>query len=47
MDSDILFSHSCRICSVELENGVLVFGEEGKQMYLQAKIRKYLYITVW
>lgn len=46
MDSERLFAQSCRICSTELENGVFVFGEEGKKMYLQAKIRKYLYIKI-
>ncbi|KAF5297831.1 hypothetical protein FQR65_LT09902 [Abscondita terminalis] len=46
MDSERLFAQSCRICSTELENGVLVFGEEGKKLYLQAKIRKYLYIKI-
>ncbi|KAB0800149.1 hypothetical protein PPYR_08029 [Photinus pyralis] len=46
MDSERLFAQTCRICSAELENGVLVFGEEGKKLYLQAKIRKYLYIKI-
>ncbi|KAK5639383.1 hypothetical protein RI129_011875 [Pyrocoelia pectoralis] len=46
MDSERLFAQSCRICSTELENGVMVFGEEGKKLYLQSKIRKYLYIKV-
>ncbi|KAF5281652.1 hypothetical protein FQA39_LY17750 [Lamprigera yunnana] len=46
MDSERLFSQSCRICSAELENGVFIFGEEGKNLYLQAKIQKYLYIKI-
>ncbi|KRT79127.1 zinc-finger associated domain containing protein, partial [Oryctes borbonicus] len=36
----------CRICSSEYENGINVFEEEGRRLYLQAKIRKYLYITI-
>lgn len=40
------YSHICRICSEDQENGVFIFGDEGKDLYLQAKIRKYLCITV-
>lgn len=39
-------NQTCRICSEDQENGILIFGDEGKELYLQAKIRKYLYITV-
>lgn len=36
----------CRICSCEYANGINIFDDEGRRLYLQAKIRKYLYINV-
>lgn len=36
----------CRICSAEINSGVFVFGEEAKRNFLQAKIRRYLALTV-
>lgn len=38
--------HSCRICFENGENNISIFSEEAKRLHLQAKIRKYLYITV-
>lgn len=46
MDATELINKSCRICLNDITSGVLIFSEEGKRQYLQAKIRRYLYITV-
>ncbi|XP_022901151.1 zinc finger and BTB domain-containing protein 14-like [Onthophagus taurus] len=37
---------SCRICSIAYENAINVFSDLGKKSFLQAKIKKYLHITV-
>lgn len=36
----------CRICYLEFRNGVNLFGEEARRVFLQAKIRRYLSFTV-
>ncbi|XP_067010599.2 zinc finger protein 628 [Anabrus simplex] len=36
----------CRICTAEQTDGILIFSEDGKKLYLEAKMKKYLYITV-
>ncbi|XP_049776927.1 zinc finger and SCAN domain-containing protein 2-like [Schistocerca cancellata] len=36
----------CRICTNENTEGVPIFGEDGKKLYLEEKIKKYLTITV-
>ena len=36
----------CRICTNEDLDSILIFSEEGKKLFLEAKIKKYLYITV-
>lgn len=46
MDTTELINQSCRICLNDITSGVLIFSEEGKRQYLEAKVRKYLYITV-
>lgn len=46
METGTTYKHACRICFEERDKGLLIFSEEGKKMYLQTKIRKYLYITV-
>lgn len=36
----------CRICTNDQVEGVLIFSDDGKKLYLEAKMKKYLYITV-
>lgn len=36
----------CRICSIEVNCGVFLFGDEAKRTFLHAKIRKYLSVSV-
>nr|CAD7416647.1 unnamed protein product [Timema poppensis] len=36
----------CRICTGEQTECVSIFSEEGKKLYLEAKMKKYLSITV-
>lgn len=40
------YTNTCRICFENQEKGVYIFSDEAKELYLQTKIRKYLYITV-
>lgn len=47
METKSIFKQqACRICFEDTDNGILVFSDEGKKLYLQTKIRKYIYITV-
>lgn len=36
----------CRICTAEQTDNILIFSEEGKKLYLEAKMKKYLHIVV-
>lgn len=36
----------CRICTAEQTDNILIFSEEGKKLYLEAKMKKYLHIAV-
>ncbi|XP_023715624.1 zinc finger protein 2 isoform X1 [Cryptotermes secundus] len=36
----------CRICTDEQTDNILIFSEEGKKLYLEAKMKKYLHIAV-
>ncbi|KAJ8886207.1 hypothetical protein PR048_012416, partial [Dryococelus australis] len=36
----------CRICAIEQTDSILIFSEEGQKLYLEAKMKKYLTITV-
>ncbi|KAH1023494.1 hypothetical protein HUJ04_012690 [Dendroctonus ponderosae] len=36
----------CRICSIEVNCGVFLFGDEAKRTFLHAKIRKYLCVSI-
>jgi hypothetical protein len=36
----------CRLCGVQLKQGVFIFGEEGKRLQIPEKIRKTLAILV-
>ncbi|KAG8229646.1 hypothetical protein J437_LFUL008578 [Ladona fulva] len=46
MGSASLLDKLCRICTAEQEEGIFIFGEEGKRLFLEAKMKKYLYIAV-
>lgn len=46
MGSAVNFDKLCRICTVELPDGVLIFSEIGKKLCLEAKLKKYLHISV-
>lgn len=36
----------CRMCAVQLKQGVFIFGDEGKRLQIPEKIRKTLAILV-
>jgi hypothetical protein len=42
----IVFNHLCRVCALETENLVSVFGEEGTKLKLAEKIHWHLPIEV-
>jgi hypothetical protein len=42
----IVFNHLCRVCALEMENLVSVFGEEGTKLKLAEKIQWHLPIEV-
>ncbi|XP_046382527.1 zinc finger protein OZF-like isoform X1 [Ischnura elegans] len=46
MGSKSLLDKLCRICTAEQDEGIFIFGEEGKRLFLEAKMKKYLYIAV-
>lgn len=46
MDIEPRFEHFCRICTVEQEVGIMIFGEEGEKMMLPEKITQYLHVEV-
>jgi hypothetical protein len=41
-----VFNHMCRVCALETENLVSVFGEEGTKLKLAEKIHWHLPIEV-
>lgn len=45
METNVL-SKWCRICSSEFNTGIFLFGEEARRLFLHAKIRRYLALTV-
>ncbi|XP_044256965.1 zinc finger protein 771-like [Tribolium madens] len=45
METNVL-SKWCRICSSEFNTGIFLFGEEARRLFLHAKIRRYLALTI-